>query len=256
MKLIDLTQLWCNLTPTWPYFPSSEVVNFHSHHKNNVMSLIVKTNMHSGTHVDAPLHFNPAGKDMAEVPLEQLYGTGLILDLSDQVEEYTIVTKEMILKAMPKGEELRQNDILILHFGWQKYSWVGEEEDETKYFCKCPGPGEDVTEWLIEKNIKWAGCDAPSFEHPLNTAIREYRPDLVAEFEERMGKPIEELLPIKSMLHCHRRMMAKNLLHVDNIGGDIAKVLNRRVTIGAFPWRFHRGEASICRLVVFDDSDE
>lgn len=252
MKLIDLTQPWCALTPTWPYFPSSEVTSFHSHHRDHVMSLIIKTNMHSGTHVDAPLHFNPAGWDMSKVPLERLYGTGLVVDLSDQVDKYTIITRAMIEKALP--DELRKNDILIVHTGWQKYSWVGEEENEEVYFCKCPGPAEDVTEWLIEKHVKWAGMDAPSFEHPLNTAIRDYRPDLVKEFEQLMGvKSIEEILPRESMLHAHRRMMAKNLMHVDNIGGDIKKVLNKRVTVGAFPWNFYRGEASICRVVVFEE---
>ena len=249
-KLIDLTQPWCAQTPTWPYFPSSEVTAFHSHHRDNVHSLIIKTNMHSGTHVDAPLHFNPRGWDCAEVPLERLVGTGLVVDLSDVVEPYTLVSRKMVEDRLP--EELRKDDILILYLGWKKYSWVGEEEDEVMYFDKHPGPDESLTDWLVERNVKWAGCDAPAFEHPFNTAIRDYRPDLVAEFEQKYG-PIEKIAPRKNMLHCHRRMMARNLMHVDNLGGDIDKVVNRRVSVGAFPWKFIRGEASICRVIVFDE---
>ena len=46
---IDMTQRWHNRVPTWPYFPSSEIRNFHSHHKDGLCSLIIETNMHSGT---------------------------------------------------------------------------------------------------------------------------------------------------------------------------------------------------------------
>lgn len=251
MKLVDLTQTWCNLTPTWPYFPSSKVWNFHSHHRDGVWSQIIETNMHSGTHVDAPAHNNPTGWDMAQVPLERLYGTGLVVDLSDQVQEYTIITRQMVEKALV--EPIRKDDIVILYYGWKQYNWEGENADEVKYFCKCPGPAIDLVDYLIEKGIKWVGTDCPSFEHPFQTAIRDYRPDLVAEMEERYGRPIEELLPRKNFLAAHRRMFKHNIMHVDNIGGDVHTLVGRRVTIGAFPWRWHRGDASICRLVAFLD---
>jgi hypothetical protein len=46
------------------------------------------------------------------------------------------------------------------------------------------------------------------------------------------------------------------IVHAENLGGDIDLVLNQRVTIGCFPWRFVDGESSICRIVAFVDADE
>ena len=43
---------------------------------------------------------------------------------------------------------------------------------------------------------------------------------------------------------------------VQNLGGDLALVLNRRCVVGAFPWKFVGGEASICRIVAFLDLPE
>jgi hypothetical protein len=39
------------------------------------------------------------------------------------------------------------------------------------------------------------------------------------------------------------------------VGGDIDLLLNQRVTIGCFPWRFVDGESSICRIVAMVEDD-
>ena len=39
-------------------------------------------------------------------------------------------------------------------------------------------------------------------------------------------------------------------------GGEIDLLLNRRVTIGMFPWRFVDGESCISRCVAIVDDDE
>jgi arylformamidase len=96
------------------------------------------------------------------------------------------------------------------------------------------------------------GADTPALDHPLNTAIRKMRPDLTVAFEERMGKSIESLLPMSQFLQVHIMTAKENMLLVENIAGDIDKVLGRRMKFGAFPWRFIRGEASICRVIAFD----
>jgi kynurenine formamidase len=44
------------------------------------------------------------------------------------------------------------------------------------------------------------------------------------------------------------------VVHVENVGGDIEQVLNRRCVIGCFPWKFVGGEASLCRVVAFPDA--
>jgi len=52
----------------------------------------------------------------------------------------------------------------------------------------------------------------------------------------------------------HIPLFPKNIIHVENIGGEVDKVLNKRMIIGCFPWRFVGGESCICRVVAFDEN--
>jgi len=51
-------------------------------------------------------------------------------------------------------------------------------------------------------------------------------------------------------------MFPEGIIHAECIGGDIDLLVNRRVQIGFFPWRFVDGESSIGRCVAFVDDDE
>jgi arylformamidase len=54
----------------------------------------------------------------------------------------------------------------------------------------------------------------------------------------------------------HLWMFDKGIIHAECVGGDIDLLLNRRVQVGCFPWRFVDGEASIARIVAMVDDDE
>ncbi len=252
MQLVDLSQSFDSETPTWPYFPSPEVRNHHSHARDAKCSKIVETNMHTSTHIDAPYHFESGGWDLAEIPLDHLFASGLIVDISDRVGEYDIITREMVEESVPDGKSLRKGDILVLYTGWEKYCFEGEQPDEDIYFCKVPGPNKEMVDWCIDMEFKWVGLDCPSFEHGLNTDIRTMRPDLVREMEQKFGKPINEVLPEEEMLYAHRVFLgSKNQCIVENLGGDISTVVGKRAKLGAFPWKWNNGEACICRVVAF-----
>ena len=54
----------------------------------------------------------------------------------------------------------------------------------------------------------------------------------------------------------HIEMFPHHIIHAECIGGDLDLLVNRRVTIGFFPWRFVDGESSIGRCVAVVDDDE
>ena len=51
-------------------------------------------------------------------------------------------------------------------------------------------------------------------------------------------------------------MFPYGIIHAECLGGEIDLLLNRRVTIGMFPWRFVDGESSIGRCVAMVDDAE
>ena len=116
-----------------------------------------------------------------------------------------------------------------------------------------PGGGRELAEWLVSMKIRWWAFDTGSADHPMNTSIRYKRPDLAREYQRRTGRDPEQEFPEKDLFVMHHVPFAAGIVHVENAGGDIERVLNQRCIVGCFPWRFVGGEASLCRLVAFLD---
>jgi kynurenine formamidase len=81
LEIVDLT---CPLSPATPAYPGDPAVTFlktstHSHDGYEVTHLCMGS--HSGTHLDAPRHFFPAGATLDEYPMERLVGSGVIVDV-------------------------------------------------------------------------------------------------------------------------------------------------------------------------------
>jgi hypothetical protein len=54
----------------------------------------------------------------------------------------------------------------------------------------------------------------------------------------------------------HLEMFPYGIIHAECLGGDIDLVVNRRINVGFFPWRFVDGESSIGRAVAYVEDDE
>ena len=47
------------------------------------------------------------------------------------------------------------------------------------------------------------------------------------------------------------KLFPHGVFHAENVGGQIDEVLNQRVWLGCFPFRFRGGEAAFARIVAF-----
>ncbi len=132
-----------------------------------------------------------------------------------------------------------------------------------------PGGNLDLLHWMLDMEIAWFGIDTGSGDHPMNTTIRDMRPDLAAQFEDHVGMPVKEFFPPFEYTHklsgrtvrgdmfpFHNYAFQEGLIHAENVGGDIEQVLDRRCIIGAFPWKFDGLESCPCRIIAFLDVDE
>lgn len=254
MKIVDLTQPWGDRMPTWPQFASVKVTDITTHQRDRKSTVLVETNMHTGTHIDAPIHYAESGKHLGEIPLADLVGTGLVIDLRPITRPWAYYSLDDVLKCVPAGEEIREGDIVVLYTGWDQYNWTKPTRDDVMYFDRHPGPRPEVIDYLIdEKKIKWIGADLASMDHSLYVRVRWMRPDLVREFEQMYGTSVEEFLPEKDFEYVHYRTARNNVCMLENLGGELAEVAGQRVTIGAFPWRWENGEGCVCRVAAFLD---
>ncbi len=262
MKIVDLSHPINLHTPGWVGYPGSKFYYTQTLQTNRVVSQRIESSLHVGTHLDGPMHMADGAGDMASLPITKLVNEGVIVDISDEVSDWSIITPEMITSKM----EVKKGDILILHTGYHRYYEGKPEQDLTRYFCMHPGGTHVLAEWMLDMEISWWGVDAGSGDHPLNTTIRHMRPDLTKRFEEQVGMPVKEYFGEYTYTHhksgrvitedlfpMHYLAFPEGCIHAENVGGDIEKVLNQRCIIGAFPWKFEGGEACPCRIVAFFD---
>ncbi|ABR46915.1 cyclase family protein [Alkaliphilus metalliredigens QYMF] len=255
VKTYDLTQNLSHLTPPWPTYEPLQIKFFKRLSPHGANGQLITTSNHVGTHLDGPLHFDTAGRDIASLPLDKLVGPGVVVDLSDIAEDYGIYTPKDITDRV----EVKKGDILIINTGYHKYGWDQPEADERRYMLRHPGPSMDFIDWIKEMEIKWIGVDCGSADHPMNTKIREWEPGEAlqadAYLQEKYGKALEEIYSWPQTYQAmHTKVFPKpyEIIHAENVGGQLNEVLNRRLIIGCFPWKFVGGESSICRILAFD----
>jgi arylformamidase len=255
MKILDLSIPLGIGTPPWPTYEPLQVKYFKRLAPNGANGQIVTHSNHLGTHLDGEIHFYTPGKDIASLDFNFLAGPGVIVDLSDAAGDYDIYTSAMVEQRV----DVKEGDILIIHTGYHRYGWDQPKADEVRYMIKHPGPDREFGEWCVKKKIKWLAVDCGSADHPMNTIIRTWMPrqakEADAHFQAKYGKKLEDVFTDDKYQLMHIELFPHGIIHAECVGGDIDLLLNERVEIGCFPWRFVDGESSIARIVAFVDDD-
>ncbi|PKW12088.1 Kynurenine formamidase [Streptomyces sp. 1222.5] len=129
---------------------------------------------HTGTHMDAPLHYGPVSggapaKSIDQVPLEWCVGPGVRLDVR-HVPPGEGITVEHLRAALRAAEHtLRPGDIVLL--------WTGADAlwGEAEYLTKYPGLTGEGTAFLVESGVRVIGIDAWGLDRPMRSMIDDYR---------------------------------------------------------------------------------
>ncbi len=130
---------------------------------------------HVGTHLDAPAHFHEGGKSIEQIPVEQIMGEAIVVDVKDKVaadREY-LVTIDDILAWEKANGTVPDNSIILFNTGlanvWPdkiKYSGTDKHGNEGAAELKNPGIHADTAAFLAERRtIKAVGIDAGSFDN-------------------------------------------------------------------------------------------
>ncbi len=256
MKIIDLTIPLGIATPPWPTYEPLQVKYFKRLAPNGANGQVLTHSNHLGTHLDGEIHFHTAGKDIAALDFDFLCNEGVIVDLSDAAGDYDVYTSAMVEERV----EVKEGDILIIHTGYHRYGWDQPLADEVRYMVKHPGPDREFAEWAKRKKLRWIGVDCGSADHPMNTIVRDWMPrqarEAEAHFQKKYGMGLAEFFDDTKYQLMHLELFPYGIIHAECLGGDIDLLLNERVTIGCFPWRFVDGESCISRIVAFVDDDK
>lgn len=118
--------------------------------------------VHTGTHIDAPLHMVPGGETFESIPLERLVGDCKVLDL-------TQVTGG-ISRADLEGLEIDQSDFVLLKT---------QNSFDDQFHFDFVFLAQDGAEYLAEVGVRGIGTDALGIErsqegHPTHKTLFEH----------------------------------------------------------------------------------
>jgi kynurenine formamidase len=153
MKIIDLTQNMNENTQVFPGSPNLKNLKWSNYVIHGYDSEMIFTSTHLGTHIDAPIHFDPSGESVEKIPLDKT----VVLD-NTKVLQILKNDDEIIDVRDIKKFGVKKNDTILIHTGWSS------NRLKDKYFEKNPGLSKQAAEHLAELEINMVGIDSPSID--------------------------------------------------------------------------------------------
>ena len=133
---------------------------------------------HGGTHLDAPIHFAEGAHTADEIPVEQMIGPGIVIDVAEQVagDPDYLVSAADIEAFEAEHSRIPEGAIVLLNTGRaqlypdrEAYMGTAERGEEAVPKLHFPGLGKEGAELLVERGIGAVGIDTPSIDHGRST---------------------------------------------------------------------------------------
>jgi kynurenine formamidase len=219
LEFIELSHEWGSHTPVYPGFPDIVIFRLATHANHGVMSQQVRTVMHTGTHVNAPIHLVQGGQGVGELSLDRFFGTG--------------------------------PDMVMINTGWHhRYA------DSMEYFGHGPGLSGAAARWLVEREVKLVGIDTATVDHPMATSLAGHRggpivKELPRQYRAATGHDPEQDHPDWNI--AHKTLLEAGIPTIENVGGNVDAVTGLRCAFHAYPWFWPEGDACVTRLTAMLD---
>ena len=162
--IIDLSHAIHPNIPIWPGDPAPEFETVSEIEKNGYFLRKFSMGEHSGTHINAPNSFDPAGASIDSYTAQSLVVPAIAIDIRDKSlgnPDYTL-TIDDVLNWEQQHRFIEPGNLIILYTGWQE-KWADEgaffNRDDRGIF-HFPGFSKSVTQFLLkERLIAGVGTD-------------------------------------------------------------------------------------------------
>ena len=169
MSFIDLSHSLKNDFPAYPGDPEFSLKQIFEDEEYFLSKL--ECSMHTGTHIDAPLHYMENGKTVNEIELDSLIGPCDVLRLKFPKDSKT-PDKDFL-----KNKEIKIDDIKLPKKGIEKIiilktSWCDYFNSED-YFHNNPYLSMEFAKFIVENEVETLALDIPSPDKFGNSEIHK-----------------------------------------------------------------------------------
>ena len=175
-KVIDLTYSFDEHTIFWPTVKPFQL-EIVSAAKTSAGYWYAANNIclaeHGGTHMDAPIHFSAGKRAADEVPVQQLIGPAVVVDVRAQAEknaDYRLTVADLEAWEKTHGR-IPQGALVLMFSGWgsrwpDKKRYLGTDQPGDVANLHFPGFSKEAAEFLIsQREIDAIGVDTPSIDY-------------------------------------------------------------------------------------------
>ncbi len=128
---------------------------------------------HSGTHIDAPIHFAENRHTLDAIPLRQLIGPAVVIPVNGSVNEnpdYRVSVRDLQQWETRHGR-IPAGAVVLAHTGWgsrwpNRNRYFGSATPDDAGTLHFPGFSREAAEFLVrERTISGVGIDTPSIDY-------------------------------------------------------------------------------------------
>ncbi|ORE92605.1 cyclase family protein [Acuticoccus yangtzensis] len=175
MEIVDLSRELFHRTATHPAHPPVIMTVWNDHSEKKVAgdtvfsskAMSIAFSDHAGTHVDAPIHFDPRPDALTidQVPLENFITEAFCVDLRDTPLGHAVTVEELKAAVEATGETIKPRDTVLILLGTNE-KLLGKPA----YQHDFAGLSIEAIHWLADQGIGMFGVEAvsPSPEGELN----------------------------------------------------------------------------------------
>ena len=230
--LVDLTYPFDEHTLYWPNSPSAFELKQLAHGMTPggyfYAANLFCAPEHGGTHLDAPIHFAEHGLTADAIPLRQLIGPAVVIDIAPKTAadaDYRLTADDVRAWESRNGV-IAAGTIVLLRTGWgsrypNRKAYFGDDTPGATDKLHFPSYGEAAARLLVgERHVAALGIDTASIDY---------------------GQSKDFIV--------HRVAMAANVPGLENVA-NLDRVPERGATVIALPMKIGGGSGAPLRAVA------
>ena len=210
-RAVDLSQ---PLEDGMPIYPGDAVPSFEPYKtlaKDGVNLTRLTLGSHTGTHIDAPMHFIRGGKTVDELNPSTFLGEAIVADLTRK-KPGSGVTASDLRRALPNGD---LGGLVVVVFTGCSRSW-GDESMNRSYTYLTEGGAR----YLVGRNARGVGIDFLSVE----------------KFDAKA--------PV-----AHRTLLGSGVYIIESLAKSVERFRGERFLLVCLPLRLKGRDGAPCRAV-------
>ena len=169
---------------------------------------------HTGTHMDAPLHFEASDRTIDQYPVSRFIGKAWVVTIKvDQASQlHTVEDLGEVASTFQAG------DSLIIKTNWSQF------ENEDKYREQLPRVGLDLAEWCVENQVNMLAVEPPS---------------------------VADVNNMKELTEVHKVLLGGNVIIIEGLT-NLDQIKGQTTILMALPLKVLGGDGAPARVVAFD----